>query len=302
MESMSLAPKTEDDTQWYYIDASNNYVGPVSMDGLKALLSHKYVSAETFVWAAHLSEWQALATLPGMPSDVTAAADGARGAAASSVSGGGRALPSLGIRKRQGSTDPHETASGLPLQRLQAAGAARNAAPSGSGVASTPLDLTGKARAAAPKVKNDLVKKPQLGAEPTDSWTSAHGMRLLTDSRMLRAVILEDGEVRDGAGVTLAYINDDGQVGNDEMQFVGEAQPNTCQVINATEQVVGEYDLGRGYIKDPQGSVVAELTKEGVVTGNRSQTVGRVEGFKYEHMMRLAAYIFLVDPAYCAGY
>ena len=42
--------------------------------------------------------------------------------------------------------------------------------------------------------------------------------------------------------------------------------------------MVGEFDMGRGFIKDAQGSVVAEIAKEGGVTGNRGQTVGNVEG------------------------
>ena len=38
------------------------------------------------------------------------------------------------------------------------------------------------------------------------------------------------------------------------------------------------------------------------VTGNRGQTVGKVEGFSYEMVPRLAAYICLVDLAYVKGY
>ena len=90
------------------------------------------------------------------------------------------------------------------------------------------------------------------------------------------------------------------QVGSDEMQFLGTSTAG--QVINAQDVVVGEYDMGKGYIKDPQGSVIAELSKEGNVTGNRGQTVGKVEGFAYEHIPKLAAYICLVDAAYVKGF
>jgi len=136
--------------------------------------------------------------------------------------------------------------------------------------------------------------------EATDSWAAADGMRLLTADRLVRAVIKDDGEVIDGTDVVLAYIEESGEVGSDEMQFLGTSASG--QVINAQAVVVGEYDLGKGYIKDPQGSVIAELSKEGYVTGNRGQTVGRVEGFGYEMVPKLAAYVCLVDPAYVKGF
>eukprot|EP00965_Chrysotila_dentata_P191545 6174592-Pleurochrysis_carterae.AAC.1 len=39
---------------------SQNYVGPVNTVGLKQLLAHKYVSGDTYVWAAHAAGWQRL--------------------------------------------------------------------------------------------------------------------------------------------------------------------------------------------------------------------------------------------------
>ena len=65
---------------------------------------------------------------------------------------------------------------------------------------------------------------------------------------------------------------------------------------------VGEFDRGRGYVKDAMGSVVAEVNKEGIITGNGGQTAGIAEGFSYEAMMTLSAYILLVDEAFVRGF
>lgn len=84
------------------------------------------------------------------------------------------------------------------------------------------------------------------------------------------------------------------------MQFLGFFKGG--QVVNAQEDVAGEYDMGKGYIKNSQGSVIAELSKGGLVMGNRGQTVGRIEGFSFEKMPILAAFIILVDMDYVKGF
>ena len=49
--------------QWYYIDAQQNYVGPVDAGGLEQLRVHGYVQNDTFVWAECLSGWQRLSSV-----------------------------------------------------------------------------------------------------------------------------------------------------------------------------------------------------------------------------------------------
>ena len=105
----------------------------------------------------------------------------------------------------------------------------------------------------------------------------------------------------DGAGTILAYIEANGEVGDAGMNYVGTAHPGSHQVVDHDDIVVGEYDPGRGYIKDAQGSVVAELNKEGVIKDNAGQSIGKVEGFAYEHMNLMAAYLLLVDNALLQG-
>ena len=144
--------------------------------------------------------------------------------------------------------------------------------------------------------------------EAVDHWPDGQGLRLLNEKRRVRAVIGGDGEVKDGTGRTLAYIEANGEVGSHEMDFLGcvhersgqararalpapraplPALPPTrraraprghAQVINRDDEALGEFDSGRGYVKNATGSVVAEINKEGVVSGNHGMTVGAVEG------------------------
>ena len=74
-----------------------------------------------------------------------------------------------------------------------------------------------------------------------------------------------------------------------------------CSHLCSRLQVVGEFDQGRGYIKDAKGSVVAEITKEGVLSGNAQTTAGFVQGFTFQSMVTVAAYILLIDPKLTAG-
>ena len=113
--------------------------------------------------------------------------------------------------------------------------------------------------------------------------------------RSIRAYIAEDGEVTDATGTPLAYIESNGEVGDPQMNYVGKAHLQGHQVTDHDEQFVGEYDPGRGYVKDKMGSVIAELNKEGVVKDNAGQSIGVVEGFSYDQIAILAAYFLLVD-------
>ncbi|KAL1521767.1 hypothetical protein AB1Y20_021421 [Prymnesium parvum] len=317
-QQMGATNLTEQDVHWYYIDAQQNYVGPVNNDGLKQLQVHKYVNADTYVWAQHLSGWVQLNTLPDMLADgaatavpssphrgsrdtrgMSAASTGVRDAQAS-CGGGGRALPSMGIKARQKQQADGEGGGASALGQLQAAGRPPAGTPPAPGAPPTLGSAGLDSKSSVPKPRG-LVKIPDMrnAPEAKDAW-NGDGMRILTDGRLVRAIIKSDGEVVDGSGVTLAFIEESGEVGSDEMTFLGTF--NSGQVINAQETVVGEYDLGKGYVKDPQGSVIAELSKEGYITGNRGQTAGRVEGFSYDQIPKLAAYMCLVDMAFVKGY
>ena len=111
----------------------------------------------------------------------------------------------------------------------------------------------------------------------------------------VRAIIAEDGEVRDGSGKTLAYIEGNGEVGDPRMNFAGVVQAE--QVINHTEKVIGEFDPGRGYVKDAHGSVVAEISALGTITNNAGQSIGKAQGFDRGKLSTLAAYLLIVDLA-----
>ena len=133
-------------------------------------------------------------------------------------------------------------------------------------------------------------------------WDESKGMRILYgNERRVRAVIAEDGEVTDGDGRTLAYIESNGEVGDSQMNYVGVAHVQAHQVVDHNEHVVGEFDPGRGYVKDALGSVVAELSKEGTITDNGGQSIGKIENFSYVHIATLAAYFLLVDPKLVRG-
>ena len=143
------------------------------------------------------------------------------------------------------------------------------------------------------------MQEPQLAPiDSNDQWGAGRGMRLLTPERMVRAIIAEDGEVVDGIGTTLAFIEANGEVGDSQMNFAGKALHGAAQVVDHHNVFLGEFDPGRGYIKDSQGSVIAEFSKEGKLTNNSGQGIGAVEGFSYSHVATLAAYFLLVDPAY----
>ena len=371
----SAAPDT---TQWYYIDAQQNYVGPVDTHGLKQLKKHGYVNDETYVWAESLAGWQRLSTLPQMqaaaaavppplppaapappaivppsqpsqparpsvpsvpsvPQPAAPAVTSGRSSAASlsipavprvaqpstvMASSGVAAPPSLGLRARQASDPPASKAAGVPAQ-LAGLGGAK---PVG-GPPSAPLVLPGAGRASAAVPPPAAKAAASPAAEPTPpasaspkppppqsrgsgifvpkpimsdaqgEWSSASGMRIVVGgaTKKVRATIAEDGEVLDGTGNTLAYIESNGEVGDPGMNFVGRAHGQAHQVIDHDDHVIGEFDPGRGYVKDAQGSVVAELNKEGTIKDNAGQTIGIVEGFTYSKMVTMAAYFLLVD-------
>ena len=63
-------------------------------------------------------------------------------------------------------------------------------------------------------------------------WTG-RGCRLISDGRLVRAIIDEDGAILDGAGVPLAFIEANGEVGDANMSFVGRADESQVTLHNA---------------------------------------------------------------------
>ena len=140
----------------------------------------------------------------------------------------------------------------------------------------------------------DMLNAP----EATDQWNSENGLRVIDSSRRIRCTIKTDGTVEDGCGNILAYIEPNGEVGSAEMDYLGKAQNE--QVLDRNDQPIGAYDQGRGLVQDGGGSTIAEISKEGTVHGNSQLQAGWVEGFTYDAMQTLAAYLHLVDPAFTA--
>ena len=141
----------------------------------------------------------------------------------------------------------------------------------------------------------DMLNAPEV----TDQWNSEEGLRVIDISRKIRCTIKTDGTVADGCGKILAYIEPNGDVGSAEMDYLGQA--NHDLVLDRNDQVIGAYDVGRGLVRDGGGSTIAEASKEGVVLGNSQMQAGWVEGFTYDTMQTLAAYLHLVDPAFTAS-
>lgn len=359
--------------QWYYIDAQQNYVGPVDARGLEQLKVHGYVNNDTFVWAECLTGWQRLsvvniyatapaapagpsatpaaaaapaapmATAPGPPAAQAAPAGPAAQAAPVSraAATGGRAVsacpgtatnplgtkpgavpPSLGIaRKRQTTATPAAGCAGAaalaapPPSRGLLGGNGRHTV-SGCASAANPLSAgqkaggaaraaLGAAQPAAPApnagVQKDGVSIPApiMAEHPGGEWDTSKGMRILIGAeRRVRSIIADDGEVKDAVGTTLAYIESNGEIGDGHMTYAGKVHMPANHVVDHVEILVGEYDQGRGYIKDASGSVVAELNKEGVIQDNGGQSIGFIEGFTYHKVPILAAYFLIVDPSY----
>ena len=64
-------------------------------------------------------------------------------------------------------------------------------------------------------------------------WDAGRGLRIVLGAeRKVRAVIAEDGEVTDGGGNTLAYIESNGEVGDPQMNYVGKADQQGHQIAD----------------------------------------------------------------------
>lgn len=257
-----------DNTQWYYIDKEQNYVGPVNTHKMRQLRKFEYVLAESYVWASHLSGWKMFNQIPELQEQKKAAK--AAGAP-----------PSLGMAKK-----PSCAAGSAAVSSAQAPPSAAMA-----GMSIEPEEEKGF-RAARPNM--------QAAPDARADWHDDDGLQIVDENGKVRATIAADGEVKDGTGKTLAFIEPNGDCGSADMDYLGKASND--QVLDRDDKPVGAYDQGRGHVMDLGGSVVAEISKEGRVSGNGQQTAGKVDGWSFQHMQTLAAFILLVDADFTAGY
>mmetsp|Transcript_46735 Transcript_46735/g.77361 ORF Transcript_46735/g.77361 Transcript_46735/m.77361 type:complete len:610 (+) Transcript_46735:86-1915(+) len=259
------------------------------------------------------------APAPSAPTAPTRQEPAASGAAGAAVP----ALPSLGLRKRQQSASTGmEARPNLVLTRSGQGGAAGASGADADSDAANAAQLANLGRAtppvssattlAVPTEANKIATreraisaaKPNMldAPEALEVWDDRNGLRFVDEKRRVRAIVAGDGEVKDSTNATLAYIEANGEVGSHEMEFLGAVKENSGQVIDRQDQCIGEFDQGRGYVKNPQGSVIAEISKEGVVSGNGGMTAGYIQGFSFESMYKVAAYILLVDPDFVAKF
>ena len=113
------------------------------------------------------------------------------------------------------------------------------------------------------KVQIPTPRMGELLADPLEDGA----LRFVIDSR-IRATITSDGKVVDGQGTLIAYIEASGEVGDVQMNYVGKSSPDGLQVSDHDDTLVGEFDVGRGVVKDMQGSVLAECDRGGAITNN----------------------------------
>jgi len=280
---------------WYYIDAKQNYVGPVDTAALLTFCHHEYINATTYVWAQHLDGWERISALEELrgawrgaasPAEVSAAEAAAtrRAATASPVS----PAPASARLPEHGAPAP---VNGL-LRSLEATTAAATPLRPSPAAAGTPAKLASRAAARTPTCAGG---EPTVGAarprtdgapEADDPWDDSAGLRILDANRRVRSIIGSDGEVKDcegaatantrlarvssqpaaqpaslhpTAGSTMAFIEASGEVGSHQMEFLGTIHRASGQVVDRLEEVVGEVDQGRGYVRDAQGGVIAEV-------------------------------------------
>ena len=143
-------------------------------------------------------------------------------------------------------------------------------------------------------------------------------------------MIAPDGEVKDGSGKVLGFIEPTGDCGSPAMDYLGCAKNE--QVLDRADQPCAAYDQGRAIVADLGGSTICEVSRGGRVMNNAQQTVGYIEGFSYTAMQArtppssrrrrrrrrrrralsyplparaaqtVAAYVVLIDPSFMTGY
>ena len=294
------------EAEWYYIDAEQNYVGPIDTGGLHELIAGQFVLPDTYVWAQHLEGWEQVAAV----AELAVGAPRPKAADSSAaLSSSPRVSPRVSPRSNlppppsTGTSPPAPPAQsprsdGTPAKLISRASRLSSSA-IGSGSSKPTETPSADAVDSVPRPG-----RPRIDGAPDgdDPWDDALGLRILDANRRVRAIISADGEVKDYEGTTLAFIEPNGEVGSPQMEFLGTMHQASGQVIDRSDDVIGEVDQGRGYVKNSQGSVIAEVTREGIVSGNGQRTAGYLQGFTYDNMYQIAAYVLLVDSDFVAGY
>eukprot|EP00966_Prymnesium_polylepis_P046273 1071560-Prymnesium_polylepis.1 len=67
-------------------------------------------------------------------------------------------------------------------------------------------------------------------------------------------------------------------------------------VEDAADYIVAQVDYGRGFVRDPKGSVLVEFSRDGALRNGEGCSCGRVSGFEWPALRAVAAYLVLVDP------
>ena len=181
----------------------------------------------------------------------------------------------------------------------------------GSGFKEKGENFQASAWHAEARLGDKLFNKPPSGHEwiPLDGvvWALGDADPLQLWRHLLIQVTRVDGvtpkdprpRVRHQPVGILAYIEPNGDVGSAEMDYLGKA--HNGQVLDRNDQFIGAYDVGRGLVRNSGGSTIAELSKAGAVLGNSQLQAGWVEGFTYDAMQTVAAYLHLVDPEFTAS-
>ena len=199
---------------WHFMNAQGEQVGPVTRIALMQLYRLKQLGPSTRVFAEHLDGWQQYDAVPEL----------------GDVAAGSTSRHVLAPAESEHVTTEWDTSRGMRL--LGEAGAVHCTI---SGVVSVPdsrpcmLLHTRSACAAIIFQSRAQCDSAQLIPIPL----------LATGTQSLSARPIVDGEVRDGNDVAVAYIEENGSVGNARLEYLGEVS-HAGHVLNQQGELVGE--------------------------------------------------------------
>jgi len=149
---------------------------------------------------------------------------------------------------------------------------------------------------AAPPPEPEPIKALQVLSDAPPEATARGALNILDRYRNYRGYISAEGTCYNNVGQIIGYIDaGSGQVGSSDQEYLGWIRQDNV-IEDAVEAKLGEIDLGRAYIKNTNGSTIAELDNTGSVTGHAGTFLGQFEGFTYHQMKVIGLYLFLVDP------
>jgi len=122
-------------------------------------------------------------------------------------------------------------------------------------------------------------------------------IKIFDFNRDLRATInIDDGSVKRSDDSLVALVNETGGCGDIDESFLGEINDDG-QVINQSDDIVGNMDESKGMMKFPNGSTFALLSSSGEIFDSLDSVRGYIEPFSYSQMRLYAAYFFFLDQA-----